>query len=117
MENTNLVILSGDWADGDILREIRFINDDELEKFINTFEEIGELYHRFKEEYDFQDYGDLMAWLDEYGEEYLDDPMSYYMFIEEYFPYEGYSQTGCKYVTLSYTKVIVDPEDFKIINI
>ena len=117
MVETNLVVLEGDWNDGDILREIYFLNDEKLENFIKTFKEVGKLYTKYQKEYDFQDYGDFLWWLEEYGEDYLDDPMVYYMFIEEYFPYEGNSQTGCKCVTLNYTKVIVDTEDFKIINI
>lgn len=115
MTKTNLVVLEGDWSDGDILREIRFMNDNELEKFTKKFKEIGELYRKYKEEYDFHDYGDLMDWLDEYGEdEGIDDPTGYYMFMEEYFPYEGHSQTGCKYVILNSTEVMIDYENFKM---
>lgn len=117
MVKTNLVVLEGDWNDGDILREIQFISNDELEKFVEKFKEVGELYRKYKEEYDFRDYGDFLCWLDEYGEEELDDPMSYYMFIEEYFPYEGNSQTGCKWVTLSYTQILMDIDNLKTIRI
>ena len=117
MVETNLVVLEGDWNDGDFLREIRFIDDEELEKFINKFKEVGELYQRYKKEYDFRDYGEFMDWLDEYNGDDIPDPIDYFMFIEEYFPYEGNSQTGCKYVILNYGKVIVDPDDFKTIKI
>ena len=117
MVETNLVVLEGDWNDGDLLREIRFLNDNELKKFIEKFKEIGELYRRYKEEYDFKNYGDLMNWLEEYGEDELDDPEDYFIFMEENFPYEYNSQTGCKYIMLSYGKVILDTNEFKDIKI
>ena len=114
MVETNLVVIEGDWNNGDFLREIRFMDDEKLEKFISKFKEVGRLYRRYKQQYNFRNYGDFMNWLDEYNGDDIADPMDYFMFIEEYFPYEGHSQTGCKYVILNYGKVIVDYDDFKI---
>lgn len=112
--STNLVVLEGDWNDGDILREIRFMNNEELEKFTKKFKEIGELYRRYKKEYDFRDYGEFMNWLEEYDGDDIKDPTGYFMFIEEYFPYEGHSQTGCRWVTLNAVEIMIDYENCKI---
>lgn len=117
MVETNLIVIEGDWNDGDILREVIFMNDKELEVFIQKFKEIGELYATYQKDLDFRDYGDFLDWLEEYGEDEVENVDEYIDIIENYFPYEGNSQTGCKYINLNYGKIMIDFNNFNNIKI
>ena len=117
VRDTNLVVFEGDWNDGDILREITFMGDEELEKFKKKFKEIGELYDQYKKEHDFKNYGEFLDWLEEYGEDEIENAEEYINIIHEYFPFEGNSQTGCKWVIMNYLKINADLDSFTFMEI
>lgn len=127
MKKLNCVILEGDWNDGDILRNVYWMTDEELEVFLERTKKVDTFYNLYREEVepDIRDLGDIsFLRKDDYDElpEEITSKFSKEEFVDILEYLEDYSEviieseSGCGShdLDVSFIGPFEVPDDFKV---
>lgn len=123
MKKITLVEISGDWNDGDLLKETVWMNEAELEKFLAGMEKVKKMYDLYREyEKDVRDLWELFSNIEdriyetfpeeirqEFTKEDIDEIAR---LIDTYVPVETESGCGCHSVSVYSKGTFEVPDDF-----